>query len=95
MKVLEEKTSEQEGKDKNVPVIENIVGGVIVKVGSVPHPMEKQHYIELIQLIKDGNVVIGKRLKPTDKPVAEFCCLAETEGLKARILSNIHGLWRS
>ena len=95
MKLLEEQTSEQEGKEKHVPVIEAMDGGVRVKVGSVLHPMEKDHYIELIQLVKDSQVVIGQRLKPGDKPVAEFCCLVNTKGLTARILCNKHGLWKS
>ena len=95
MNLFEEKTAEQEGKEKHVPVIEKIEGGVRVKVGSTPHPMEEKHYIELIQLVKDGNVVIGMRLKPGDEPVADFCCLTDTEGLEARELCNIHGLWKS
>ena len=94
MELLEEKTTAQEGKEKHVPVIEIIESGVRVKVGSVPHPMEEKHYIELIQLIKDGNVVIGKRLKPGDRPVVEFC-IKDAEGLKARELCNIHGLWKN
>lgn len=94
MELLEEKTKEQEGNEKHVPIIEVKENKVIVKVGSVPHPMEDSHYIELIQLIKDSNVVIGKRLRPGDKPKAEFC-VEDTEGLKARILCNIHGLWVS
>ena len=49
MTLLREKTTEQEGKEKHVPVIENIEGGVRVKVGSIPHPMEDKHFIELIQ----------------------------------------------
>jgi len=92
MKLLKEQTKKNEGKEKHVPVIETIDGGVKVKVGSVPHPMEKGHYIELIQLIKDRDVIIGKRLRPGDKPEVEFC-LANAEGLKARILCNVHGLW--
>jgi len=95
MNLLEEKTGEEEGKEKHVPVIEKTDAGIKVKVGSIPHPMEEKHYIELIQLIDDKGVVMGKRLKAGDKPGAEFCCLAETEGLKARILCNIHGLWKS
>jgi len=94
MQLLEEKTAEQEGKEKHVPIIEIDGNKVTVKVGSVPHPMEKEHYIELIQLIKDGNVVVGKRLKPGEEPKAEFC-LEDTENLKARELCNIHGLWIS
>jgi len=94
MKLLEEHTERQEGKEKHVPVIETTEGGIKVEVGSVPHPMEESHHIELIQLIKDGNIVIGKRLRPGDKPEAEFC-LADADGLKARILCNVHGLWVS
>ena len=94
MELLEEKTKEQEGNEKHVPIIEVKENKVIVKVGSVPHPMEDSHYIELIQLIKDSNVVIGKRLRPGDEPKAEFC-VEDTEGLKARILCNIHGVWVS
>ena len=94
MTLLEEKTKEQEGNEKHVPIIEIDGNKVTVKVGSVPHPMEEKHYIELIQLIKDGNVVIGKRLKPGDEPKAEFY-LEDTENLKARILCNVHGLWAS
>jgi len=94
MKLLEEKTSDV-GKEKHVPIIEKTKSGIKVKVGSIPHPMEEVHYIELIQLIKDNDVVIGKRLKPGDKPEADFCCLVETKGLTARALCNVHGLWRS
>ena len=94
MELLEEKTKEQEGNEKHVPIIEVNKGKVVVKVGTVPHPMEDAHYIELIQLVKDGNVVVGKRLRPGDDPKAEFC-VKDTEGLKARILCNIHGVWVS
>jgi superoxide reductase len=93
MELLKEKTAKEEGKEKHVPVIEKIKGGVKVKVGSIPHPMEEKHYISLIQLIKDGDVVIGKRLSPGDRPEAEFCCMVSTAGLKARIYCNVHGLW--
>jgi len=93
MILLEPKTSEQEGKEKHVPIIEKTDAGVKIKVGSIPHPMEEKHFIGLIQLMDGDNVVIGKRLKPTDKPEAEFCCLAKTDGLKARIFCNIHGVW--
>jgi len=94
MELLEEKTSEEEGKEKHIPVMEKIEEGIRVRVGSTAHPMEKEHYIGLIQLIKDDNIVIGKRLKPGDEPAADFCCLVSTEGLKARALCNVHGLWK-
>jgi len=94
MALLEEKTSAQEGKEKHVPVIESFDGGIRVKVGSISHPMEASHYIELIQLVKGDDTIIGKRLKPGEKPVAEFC-IVNTEGLKARALCNVHGLWKN
>jgi superoxide reductase len=94
MTLMEEKGIGQEGKEKHVPVIETTEGGLKVKVGSIPHPMEEKHFIELIQVLRDDNIVVGKRLKPGDKPEAEFC-LANVEGLRARILCNIHGLWKS
>ena len=92
MKLLEEKTRENEGEEKHVPVVSIDGNKVTVKVGSIQHPMEENHYIELIQIIKEGNVVIGKRLKADEKPQAEFC-LEDTKNIKARILCNIHGLW--
>jgi len=94
MGLLEEKTAEQEGKEKHVPVIEVDGGEIKVKVGSVPHPMEEDHYIELIQVLKAGEVIAEKRLNPGDAPEAEFC-LKDTEGITAREICNLHGLWKS
>jgi superoxide reductase len=94
MTLLQEKTEDQ-GKEKHVPIIEKTKEGIKVKIGSIPHPMEQAHYIALIQLVKGNEVIIGKRLKPGDKPEADFCCLTETKGLTARALCNIHGLWKS
>ena len=52
MKLLEEQTEEQ-GKEKHVPVVEKTDKGIKVKIGSVPHPMEEKHYIEWIEIITD------------------------------------------
>ena len=93
MELLEEKTQE-EGKEKHVPVVEIEGNNVKVKVGDVPHPMEPEHHIVLIQLVKDGKIIAGKRLKPGQKPEAEFC-LENTDGITARELCNVHGLWTS
>ncbi|MBW2981552.1 desulfoferrodoxin [Candidatus Woesearchaeota archaeon] len=92
MKLLEEKTAKQEGKEKHVPVVEIYEDKVAVKIGSVPHPMEENHFIELIQILKDEKVIAEKRLFPGDEPKAEFC-LKDAEGIKARELCNVHGLW--
>lgn len=91
MKKFEAKKVE-EGREKHLPVIEKMGDRIVVKVGSVMHPMEEKHYIEWIELIADG-VVYRKHLKPGDKPVAEFCVKAEK--VYAREYCNIHGLWQS
>jgi len=80
-------------KEKHVPVIEASAKGVKVKVGSVPHPMEKEHYIEWIAIESDGTIC-RKFLKPGEKPEAEFCVKA-SKVKKAREYCNIHGHWAS
>ena len=89
MKLLEEKTEEQ-GKEKHLPVVEKTDKGVQVKVGSIPHPMEEKHFIEWVAVETDKGV-FRKFLKPGEKPEAEF----EIGGniLQAREYCNIHGLW--
>lgn len=91
MELLVEKIQDV-GAEKHVPVIEKTATGVKIKVGSVPHPMEKEHYIEWVAIIADG-MVYRKYLQPGDAPEAEFSIKAET--LLARIYCNIHGLWKS
>jgi len=44
---------------------------VKIKVGSIAHPMEEEHYIEWIELIADGKI-FRKFLSPGDAPEAEF-----------------------
>jgi superoxide reductase len=89
MALQPEKTSDQ-GKEKHVPVIEKTQSGIVVKLGSIPHPMEEKHFIEWIE-VRDGNGVYVKGLKPGEKPEAEFC--TPDTGVKARAFCNVHGLW--
>jgi len=91
MKLLEEKTEEQ-GKEKHLPVIEKIDSGIKVKVGSVPHPMEEKHYIEWIEVIADDRIS-RKFLSPGDSPEADFAIASEK--VEAREYCNVHGLWKS
>jgi len=87
---LQEKT-EDEGMEKHVPVIERTDKGVKVKVGSIEHPMEEEHFIEWIEVLADG-LLYRKHLKPGDKPEAEFCLSAES--IVAREHCSVHGLWK-
>ncbi len=78
--------------EKHVPVVEKTDTGFKVKVGSVPHPMISEHYIEWVELIVDG-ISYRKFLNPGDAPEAEFCVKADNA--TAREYCNIHGLWKS
>lgn len=91
MKLMKENTVDA-AKEKHVPVIEKVEHGILVKVGSVPHPMEAKHYIEWIELIADGRAY-RKFLSPGDAPEATFCVDAET--VSAREYCNLHGLWKA
>jgi len=91
MELLEEKTEEM-GKEKHIPVIEQGKNGVKVKVGSVEHPMEKEHYIEWIEIIADG-AVQRQFLNPGDLPQAQFSL--QVKDVIAREYCNVHGLWKS
>jgi len=90
MELLKEKTQDV-GQEKHVPVIEKTETGIRVKVGAVSHPMEKEHYIEWIEIITDGRVY-KKFLRPGDRPEAEFDMKAGK--IEAREHCNVHGLWR-
>ena len=58
-------------REKHVPVVEVQGSGILVKVGSVPHPMEPDHYIEWIEVI-NGAYVNRYQLKPGEPPQAAF-----------------------
>ena len=91
MNLLDEKTTDA-GTEKHVPVIEKVEGGVKVKVGSIPHPMEAEHYIEWIELLADGKAN-RMFLKPGDAPEAVYGI--DQENMSAREYCNVHGLWKS
>ena len=89
MRLITEKTKDLD-QEKHVPIIEKTEKGFLVKIGSIQHPMEKEHYIQWIELIEDG-IVYRKELLPGDKPVAEFQVIAED--VFAREFCNLHELW--
>jgi superoxide reductase len=91
MKLYTENTVDA-ASEKHVPVVEKTDSGIKVKVGSVPHPMTEEHYIEWVQVIR-GDVACRTYLKPGDAPEAEFC--GEAENLIAREYCNLHGLWKA
>lgn len=91
MELLGENTTDA-AQEKHVPVIEKSDTGITVKVGSVPHPMVDDHYIQWIELIADGEVH-RKFLKPGEAPEAVFNVKAEN--VVAREYCNLHGQWKA
>ena len=89
--ILQEENTVDAAKEKHVPVVEKIPGGVHVKVGQVEHPMLEEHYIQWIE-IHTAKKVYRKELKPGDKPEAQFMITEEV--LAAREYCNLHGLWK-
>ena len=79
-------------KEKHVPVIEKVDGGVKVLVGSVAHPMEDKHSIQWIEIIADGKAY-RQFLSPGDAPEATF--KVEAADISAREYCNLHGLWKA
>lgn len=91
MNLLSEKTND-EGKEKHVPVIEKTSSGIRIKVGSVAHPMEEKHYIEWIEIAID-DARYRKFLEAGDEPEAEF--KAKGSKIEAGAYCNVHGLWKA
>lgn len=78
--------------EKHVPVIEKDGDKVIVKVGSVEHPMLEAHYIEWI-VLETAAGYEKKNLNPGEKPVAEFTVSGDV--VAAYEYCNLHGLWKA
>ncbi|MFH1358628.1 MAG: desulfoferrodoxin [archaeon] len=91
MKLQKENTVDA-ATEKHVPVLEEVGEDRFnIKIGEIPHPMTKEHYIEWIEAIGENNEHCKIFLKPGDKPEAEFCFKVK----KARTYCNLHGLWEN
>lgn len=90
--VLQIENTVDASKEKHVPIVEKTANGVLVKIGSIPHPMEEKHYIEWIEIVAD-NKEYKMFLKPGDVPQAEFC--VDVKDIVARAYCNLHELWAS
>jgi superoxide reductase len=88
---LQKENTVDAAKEKHVPVVETSPGGIKVKVGAVPHPMEEKHYIEWVEIISEGKAY-RQFLKPGETPEAKFT--GQGGRIIAREYCNIHGLWK-
>ncbi len=91
MKLLPELTADST-TEKHVPVLVETEGGVLLKVGSVPHPMVEAHFIEWVE-VHTANRVYRTELAPGAAPEA-FFPIRLADVTAAREYCNVHGLWR-
>lgn len=77
--------------EKHVPVVSKSDGKVQVAIGSVPHPMLPEHYIEWIACVS-GEKVEFRYLEPGTEPVAEFYHMTSGSVYE---YCNLHGLWKA
>lgn len=89
---LQKENTVDASKEKHIPVIERDEEGVVVKVGSVPHPMTPEHHIEWVEISTEKGES-KKFLKPGENPEASFP--VKNPKVKSREYCNLHGLWKS
>ena len=82
--------SEDAAVEKHVPVYEKIEDEIVVKVGEVEHPMEKEHYIQWIAQVSD-NQTTRVRLYPEQGTEVRFKYIPKSV---LYAYCNKHGLWK-
>ena len=80
-------------QEKHVPVFEQDGDKVVVKVGSVEHPMLEEHFIQWVAVETEGGSQI-KYLKAGEKPEAVLD-LAGEKLVAVYEYCNLHGLWKA
>ena len=90
---IEPGTTEASG-EKHVPVCETDGDTVHVTVGSVEHPMTREHYIEWICLESEHGIQYAY-LSPEDEPRAKFALCDGDEVRAVYAFCNQHDLWRN
>lgn len=88
---LKKENTTDGAKEKHVPYVEKVEGGVLVKIGEVEHPMIEEHYIQWIEVLTEKETY-RKFLKAGEKPEAFF--KVDGEIIAVREYCNLHGLWK-
>src|SRR5680860_719468 len=87
-----EPQSGPEYQEKHLPVVQKNGNKVTARIGSVPHPMIEEHYIEWVEVIS-GDTVQRIFLHPGEEPLVEFIVTNASDMIQVRAFCNIHGLW--
>lgn len=84
--------TDEDRKEKHIPVCEVKGQKVIVKVGSEPHPMTPDHHICWIMLVTDRGTQ-KKPVYPSDMPMTCFHIGKHERVTAVYEYCNLHGLW--
>lgn len=94
MTLLEPNTVDA-AKEKHVPFFIKKDDELEVRIGSTPHPMTDEHYIQFIEVISsDEKYVKRKYLYPNEEPIFTLKGY-DIDSLIARENCNLHGLWEA
>lgn len=80
--------------EKHLPVVEVVGPTVTVKIGSVPHPMVEEHYIDWV-VLQTTKGVQRKSLTPGMEPSVTFVLTEDDQAIAAYAHCNLHGLWKT
>lgn len=78
-------------QEKHVPVYEKVEDEIVVKVGEVEHPMEKEHFINWIAQV-NNNQITRVELYPEQETTTRFPYI---KGSTIYSYCNKHGLWKT
>ena len=91
MTLLQPKSNDT-GNEKHLPVVERVGKDMIkISIGSIPHPMLPEHYIQWVFVAQDDFYRI-KTFKPGDVPET-LMHINPDQDIKVYAFCNIHGLW--
>lgn len=91
MTLLQPKTKDA-GNEKHLPVVTKIENNqILVEVGSIPHPMLEDHWIQWV-FVEQGDHYQIKTFNPGEEPKATFV-VKPNEKVKVYEFCNLHGLW--
>lgn len=76
-------------EEKHIPTYEKVDGELLVRVGEIEHPMEKDHYIMWIAQVAN-NRTTRVRLYPEQSTETRFPYI---KGAALYAYCNKHGLW--
>lgn len=79
--------------EKHIPDVHIEENHIHVNIGSLDHPMEDEHYIQFICLIKDAGYEIHP-LRPGQAPATDFYLGLGEKAVSVYEYCNIHGLWK-